>query len=366
MALTDIIINKIRSAGPISFREFMEMALYHPLTGYYTSCKDKIGTQGDYYTSPAFSSLFGQMIGRQLEEMWRLLGKRSFVVVEYGAGTGLLCKHILEYARNNTAFYNKLVYCIIEKNDSMLKPGEIAAGKVTRLNSIRDIPPLDGCILSNELVDNFSVHQVMMNEELMEIFVDYDNGFIERLYPAGSQLKNYLDELGVVLPKGFRTEINLEAVTWMGEVAKALRKGFVLTVDYGYPSADLYHCRRSTGTLVCYHKHRINNCPYQNIGEQDITTHVNFSALSHWGIKNGLEYGGFTDQARFLQGTGLTRHIMEMEKKGRISQQSATEHAMFVRTLLMDMGCKLKVLLQHKGVKYARLSGMQFSYPEMV
>ena len=116
MTLADIIINKIHNEGPVSFYEFMEMALYHPTLGYYTSFNDKIGIQGDYYTTPAVSSLLGQMVGRQLEEMWCLLGKRSFTIVEYGAGTGTLCKHILEYlSNNNKAFYDELVYCIVEK-----------------------------------------------------------------------------------------------------------------------------------------------------------------------------------------------------------------------------------------------------------
>jgi SAM-dependent MidA family methyltransferase len=361
MTLTDIIVNKIRNEGPISFYEFMEMALYYPLMGYYTSCDDKIGIQGDYYTSPVLSSLFGQMLGRQLEEMWHLLGKRSFTIVEYGAGTGLLCKHILDYLRNNKAFYNKLVYCIIEKSEAMRKKQEeIACDKVTWLNSITDISPVNGCILSNELVDNFSVHQVIMKEELMEVFVDYDNGFIERLFPAGNELKNYLSQLQVVLPRGFHTEINLDAITWISEIAKAMRKGFVLTIDYGYSSSDLYNIRRSSGTLICYYKHRINSCPYQNIGHQDITAHVNFSALSYWGMQNGLNYGGFTDQARFLQGLGLTGYISEMEKTSCIHHQSIKENTTLIRTMLMDMGRKLKVLLQHKGVKNPQLSGMQF------
>jgi SAM-dependent MidA family methyltransferase len=361
MTLTDIIVNKIRNEGPISFYEFMEMALYHPLMGYYTSCDEKIGIEGDYYTSPVLSSLFGQMLGRQLEEMWHLLGKRSFTIVEYGAGTGLLCKHILDYLKNNKAFYNNLVYCIVEKSGAMRKKQEeILCDKVTWLHSIRDIPPITGCILSNELVDNFSVHQVMMKDELMEVFVDYDNEFIERLSPAGNELTNYLKQLQVFLPKGFRTEINLDAIRWISEIAKAVQRGFVLTIDYGYSSSDLYNIRRSSGTLMCYYKHQTNTCPYQNIGDQDITAHVNFSALSHWGMQNGLKYGGFTDQARFLQGLGLTRYISEMEKAGYIHYQSVKENVTLVRTLLMDMGSKLKVLLQHKGVKHAQLSGIQF------
>jgi SAM-dependent MidA family methyltransferase len=361
MTLTDIIVNKIRNEGPISFYEFMELALYHPLMGYYTSCNERIGVQGDYYTSPVLSSLFGQMLGRQLDEMWCLLEQQSFTIVEYGAGTGLLCKHILDYLKNNKAFYNKLVYCIVEKSAAMRKKQEeILGDKVTWLNSITDIPPITGCILSNELIDNFSVHRVKMKEELMEIFVDYDNGFIERLFPAGNELTNYLSQLQVVLPNGFRTEINLEAIRWISEIAKSIQRGFVLTIDYGYSSSDLYNFRRSSGTLMCYYKHRTNACPYQNIGSQDITAHVNFSALSHWGMQNGLKYGGFTNQALFLQGLGLAGYISEMEKAGYINPQSIKEYATLIRTLLMDMGSKLKVLLQHKGVKHAQLSGIQF------
>jgi SAM-dependent MidA family methyltransferase len=199
-----------------------------------------------------------------------------------------------------------------------------------------------------------------MKEELMEVFVDYDNGFIERLFPAGNELKDYLCHLQVELPKGFRTEINLEAITWITEIAKAIQRGFVLTIDYGYSSSELYNTRRSSGTLLCYYKHKINTCPYQNIGNQDITAHVNFSALSHWGMRHGLNYGGFTDQARFLQGLGLTRYITEMERAGFIDKRSVAENATLIRTLLIDMGSKLKVLLQHKGVAHAQLSGIQF------
>jgi SAM-dependent MidA family methyltransferase len=241
------------------------------------------------------------------------------------------------------------------------KQEEILCDKVTWLNSIGDIPPFAGCILSNELVDNFSVHQVIMKEELMEVFVDYDNGFIERLFPAGNELTNYLYQLQVVLPTGYRTEINLEAIRWIREIAKAVQRGFVLTIDYGYSSSDLYNIRHSSGTLVCYYKHLINTCPYQNIGHQDITAHVNFSALSHWGMQNGLKYGGFTDQARFLHGLGLTGYINEMEKAGRIYDPSIKENVKLIRTLLIDMGSKLKVLLQYKGIKHAQLSGVQFS-----
>ena len=123
----------------------------------------------------------------------------------------------------------------------------------------------------------------------------------------------------------------------------------------------LYNPNRSDGTLVCYHKHSINYCPYDNIGQQDITTHVNFSALNHWGLKNGLQYNGFTDQASFLLGLGLTRHISKIEKDTTGSLVNDSEKAMMLHRFLADMGKKFKVLIQNKGIQKPMLSGLQFS-----
>lgn len=181
--LSDIIIQKIKQEGPLSFHDFMEMALYHPGSGYYTSQPEKIGSNGDFYTSSSLTSAFGAMIARQLEQMWNILGKDDFTIVEYGAGTGQLCQDILDYCKDNKEFYDHLTYCIIEKSPSLCEqqqlhlPGE----KVRWQGSIGEIAPVRGCILSNELIDNFSVHLVVMEEKLMEIFVDYTNDFTEVL-----------------------------------------------------------------------------------------------------------------------------------------------------------------------------------------
>jgi SAM-dependent MidA family methyltransferase len=354
MSLTEIIIRKIKENGPMPIRDFMEMTLYYPELGYYTSAGEKIGENGDFYTSPCYTSLFGQMIARQLEEMWQALDKNPFTIVEYGAGTGILCQDILNALANNNELYGHLNYCIIEKSDVMReKQKKIANDKVSWHNSIRDIHSFHGCVLSNEVVDNFAVHQVVMQDELMEVFVDYDSRFVEVLMPANDLLKDYLAQLNVVLPKGFRTEINLEAIQWITEISKAIKRGFVLTIDYGYSSTDLYQQCRSQGTMVCYYKHQVNYCPYINIGLQDITTHVNFSSLLHWGIKNGLEFSGFTNQAHFLLGLGLARQVATVNLNG--------ETAQFLHTFLYDMGRKLKVLIQQKGISRSRLSGLQFS-----
>ncbi|HEX3934246.1 MAG TPA: SAM-dependent methyltransferase [Puia sp.] len=400
MPVPDIIVDTIRRQGPVSFRDFMEMALYYPEQGYYASCCERVGAGGDFYTSAYLTRLFGEMIARQLEEMWRILDCQPFTIVEYGAGTGLLCRDILSRLRENAELFRSLQYVIIEKSESMrhrersLLAAEGLLDKLRWESSIEAVSPVNGCILSNELVDNFAVHQVVMEDELMEVFVGYENGFIEMLRPASSGIRDYLRELQVILTRGFRAEINLEATRWIRDVSAALGRGFVITIDYGNSSSGLYN--RPEGTLTCYRRHRVSHSPYEYVGEQDITSHVNFSALEHWGRQGGLEYCGFTSQTRFLQGLGLNRRLQQIELGGfgggarfdgfrsdgfrsdglrsggdpsaagsnGDGPYNAAEHQMAFRqlyTLLVDMGSKFKVLIQRKGIGRQYLSGLQFA-----
>jgi SAM-dependent MidA family methyltransferase len=350
MELSAIIKHTIQENGPISFCDFMEMALYYPELGYYTSNGNPIGVKGDYYTSPQLTPVFGMLIGKQLEAMWEATGKGKFTVVEYGAGNGQLCRDIMAYLQNNSEFYDQLNYCIIEKQ---------AAGdrelpeKVSWHHTLNDIPEITGCILSNELVDNFSVHQVVMEDELMEVFIGYDGNFTEVLQPASQELKAYFEELNIMLPKGYRTEINLQATQWIAEVAKALQKGYVLTIDYGYTSSQLYSEQKHQGTIMCYNKHTTNESWYADIGRQDITTHINFSALCHWGFKNGLACVGLTNQADFLMRLGFKEQLRAMMMPNENIMEAVREEAFLTYTLLLDMGTKFKVLIQEKGMQAA-------------
>ncbi|HET9430563.1 MAG TPA: SAM-dependent methyltransferase [Chitinophagaceae bacterium] len=365
MRVAEIIQEKILTSGPISFHDFMEMALYYPGLGYYTSPGDRTGLNGDFYTSPTLTSLFGEMIGRQMEEMWTFLDKKPFTIVEYGAGSGTLCEAILNYCKNNRSFYNKLNYVIIEKNNS-LHLRKIKDPKLKRCDSILALSPINGCILANELVDNFPVHRVVMQQELMEVYVDYKDDFFEILRPASSALKEYLEEMGVFLPRGFRTEINLDAIKWLQEIGLALERGFVLTIDYGYAKGELYDSSRRNGTLVCYHKHAVNENIYSHVGEQDITSHVNFSALRHWGIKKGLDCCGFTDQAQFLLGLGLSDYLRKLETgKGKEQVANTANTSFSLYKLLVDMGKKFKVMIQQKGLGHPFLSGIRFSHRQV-
>jgi len=240
MQPTQIVIDNIRQHGPLSFRDFMETALYHPVCGYYCSSTERIGTTGDYLTSPEISPVFGALVARQIEELWTLTPESPYTIVEFGGGNGKLCRDILSYLKSNPALYNNLSYFIVEKNHTMRKTqNQPFDPKVTWVDSVDLIPPFSGCVISNELVDNLAVHQVIMQDELMEILVDYTDGvFVERLVPASIPLKDYFSELNISLPKGFRTEVNLDAKKWLREVASLLQSGYVITIDYGGTSSE--------------------------------------------------------------------------------------------------------------------------------
>jgi len=369
LSLSDIVKQKINAEGPISFRDFMEMALYYPGLGYYTSPGEKIGKQGDYITSPYFSNVYGSIIAKQLEEMWHVLGEKDFTIVEYGAGPGHLCIDILNQLRSNKKLYKNLSYIIIEKSEAMRneeRKNLCAAGldkDITWCGSIEEIPPFTGCIIANEVLDNFSVHRVVMKEnELKEVFVEYDNEFIEVLRPAHENLQDYFKHLKIELPDGFFAEVNLQATEWIKNISGSLRKGFVLTIDYGFLSAELYQSYRRSGTIVCYYKHTVNDLPYNNIGQQDITAHVNFSALDLWGKRNGLMNCGFTTQSQFLSALGLTEQLRKLELKEK-NNFEFRKKLPFLHTLVISMGKKFKVLIQQKGLEKPRLSGLQFCQP---
>jgi SAM-dependent MidA family methyltransferase len=363
MQLSEIIIERIQKEGPISFRDFMETALYYPKLGYYNNGKNKIGADGDFYTSANLTEAFGAMIGRQFEEMWINLDKKPFTIVEYGAGTGLLCNDILNYLKKNDKMYNSLSYCIIEKSSSFLKiQKKHLKDKVAWYDSILEIPKITGCVFSNEVIDNFAVHQVIMKEHLHEVYIDYKHGFVEILIPAKKELIDYFNILNVQLPFDFRTEINLGVKSWLREISQSIKKGYLLTIDYGGLSKELYKKKRSCGTLICYSKHHRNDNPYQYIGKQDITTHVNFSALDLLGKEFELDSCGYVNQAQFLLGLGIKEYQDAVFSNKPVSLKSLIQESIINYRLLVEMGTKIKVLIQRKEAPRKPLSGLKHLY----
>ena len=354
MNAREIIAGEIRRRGLIPFRDFMELALYHERYGYYSTARDRIGKRGDYFTASNVSRLFGVMLARQFEEMRHLLGGEEFTIVEMGAGTGLLARDVLSSLRCEAR------YVIVERSPGMRRRQRSLLGEydVEVVDSLRKLSDVEGCIFSNELVDAFPVHLVEVHEgELHEVYVTLEEGeFRETLVPAREGLKSYFRELGVTLEEDFRTEVNLEALRWLREVVQVLRRGFLLTIDYGYPSSELYAGYRSAGTLLCYHRHRAVENPYVNVGEQDITSHVNFSALARFGAKQGLKVAGFTDLASFLLSLGIEQEMLRIrEDKG---EEAYLRALLPLKRLLMprSMGEIFKVLVQYRGMEKPELS----------
>ena len=355
------IIDKIKKVGPITFKTFMEMALYEPELGYYTSQKIRIGRSGDFYTSSHLHPIFGMMIGKQMEEMWEMMGRPSaFQIVEMGSGAGYLCKDILDYLKNRELF-NSLSYTIVELNPAMKTSQQNLltdfSDKISWGSSIRELNNIKGCFLSNELLDAFPVHIIEMNDEIEEIFVSTDNEKLTEIKgtPSASEIADYLKEFFIELAKGHRTEINLEIKKWLGEINSVLTEGFILTIDYGYSSEDYYSEDRNRGTLLCYHKHQMTEDPYQNTGEQDITAHVNFSSLKKWGDELGINTIGFCPQGTFLVSFGIDEAIAEIHKN---SADYPFEVARIKKLILPGtMGETHKVMIQYKGSGNPALRG---------
>lgn len=372
--LIDILRDRISASRKITFADFMATALYHPTYGYYSSERIKIGKRGDYYTSPSVHPVFGELLCKQTEEMWRLLGGGDFAIVEMGAGDGSLCHDILRCAkRGYPPFYEALRYIIIEESGHMKEMQREGLDKGGLLNEkilwVDYSDPLftkgvTGCFLSNEIVDALPVHIVEKRDgELKEVFVTFhDNAFIEVVdSPSTPEIRKYFDRLGIELEEGQRGEVNLKAIEWMRRVAKALKKGFVITIDYGYPAEELYAPHRKDGTLLCYHRHRVVEDPYINIGEQDMTAHVDFTTLMRTGEEEGLRVAGITDQMHFLFGLGVVERIENIGLNADTEVEALMERLRIKNLILPGrMGNIFKILVQYKGLeKMPGLSGLR-------
>ena len=365
--LENKIVERITTEGPISFETFMEMALYEPGLGYYASEDIEIGKAGDFYTSQHLHPVFGSMIARQLEEMWEILGRPpDFFAIEPGAGAGLMCLDIL-HSLQGRDFFESLTYLIVEKNPSVIRKqtGLLReyAGKVRWVNSLREAGERTGCILSNELFDAFPVHLIEMGEDLREIYLDLkkpmgssSSPFLEvQCSPSTDDLSDYLREFSIQLAKGYKTEINLGIREWLRSAADVLSVGFILTVDYGYPSYEYYSDERNRGTLLCYFRHQVHEDPYVNIGQQDITAHVNFSSVKTWGECFGFQTLGFCQQGTYLISLGIDKEIRNLLKK---SADYLFEVARIKRLIFPGtFGETHKVMVQYKGRGNPQLQG---------
>ncbi|MGQ9674230.1 MAG: class I SAM-dependent methyltransferase [Chloroflexota bacterium] len=364
--------NRIAQQGPITFAEFMDVALYHPEHGYYASGEERFGPAGDFNTSPTTHPAFGALIGCQLVEMWDLLERpANFTIVEMGAGDGRLCCDVLRALRIFCpALYRKLRYVLIERS---LRQRQRQVMTLARLLSKRQdmesveiledssLDGVTGCFLSNELVDAFPVHRVVkMDGRLKEVYVGVEGDrFVDVLGELSTPtLQDHLQWLEIELSEGQYGEVNLIAPEWLCQVASRLSRGFVLTIDYGYPAKELYAPRRREGTLLTYRRHCHGKNLYSRVGQQDLTSHVDFSALVKTGLSIGLEFTGLTTQQMFLMQLGLKQYAEALRSlRLPAAELQANVRAMDALIRPDELGGH-KVLVQHKGVVAPKLAGL--------
>jgi SAM-dependent MidA family methyltransferase len=360
----------------LTFAEYMELALYHPEQGYYATNAAVIGASGDFFTSPHLGADFGELLADQFVQMWDILQRPTpFTLVEMGAGQGLLASDILRYVqRQHPDFLQALEYIIVERAAALIAEQQrqlqpLADGGIQlHWRSLEEIAPhsITGCFFSNELVDAFPVHQITLQSgQLQEVYVTIkgENEPIQfgeiSAAPSTPRLAAYFELVGIDLaaptyPDRYRTEVNLDALDWMSMVAKRLQRGYVLTIDYGYTSTRYYSPTRSQGTLQCYYQHTHHANPYIHIGRQDITAHVDFTALERQGEACGLTTIGFTQQSLFLMGLGLGDRIVALSQAtapdaSAIQALLQQRHALHLLINPMSLG-NFGVLVQAKGL----------------
>ncbi len=343
------------AGGALPFRDFMQLALYHPTLGYYTSRRDVIGRTADYVTSPELTPLFGAMLGRQLREMWERLDRpHSFDAVEAGPGTGLLARDVLAWAaRTAPDFAATLNYTLVETSPTLTERQRATLAAEGFAAEWRDRLPstVTGCIFSNELLDAMPVHRVAVEDgALREVFVTRDeDGFAEELRDPHPDVSAYFEALSLLPGEGCRAEVNLEAPRWMADAAGTLDRGYVLTFDYGYAADDLYAGWRNDGTLLCFYRHNPSADPYARIGRQDITSHVDVTTIRRSGEDAGLQTLGLTTQTEFLTSLGIGE-ALQPPAGGRPDMEEYFARRRAVTDLIDPGGLgRVKVLVQAKA-----------------
>ena len=354
---------RIQERGKITFAEFMEIALYWPQGGYYTG-PERVESVGDYYTSPAAHPVFGALLAIQLYQMWRLMDRPApFTVFEPGAGNGLLCRDIITYASGlPERFAQSLQYiCLDRRPATSVEHGLAGTSRV-----LADGVPfrgLQGCVLSNEYLDAFPVHRVVMaGDGLKELYVGLEDGELLELTGELSDpgLDGRLNRLGITLAKGQTAEINLALDRRFRDLSAALEMGFVLTIDYGRTAHDLYDPeRRFRGTLVTYQQHVQTDSPLTRIGSQDITAQVDFTSAARAGENAGLDTLGLVAQRDFLSNLNLDHFQRQLKDRNLTPRQMQANRAGMLDLVRPKGLGDFKVLAQGKDVGSPGLWGLE-------
>jgi SAM-dependent MidA family methyltransferase len=350
------IARRIRECGGwIPFAGFMEAALYTPGLGYYAAGAQKFGAGGDFVTAPELSPLFAAALARQVAE---IMAMSAPCVLEAGAGSGRLAADLLLALEALSALPER--YAILEISTNLrARQQALLQARVPRLVSRVEwltAPPerLEGLVLANEVLDAMPVHCAVWRGAQIEesgVALDERGTFISVARPATGRLLEAALAIAreASLPEGFVSEIPLIGPAWVADWGRRLARGALLLIDYGFPRREFYHPQRQGGTLMCHYRHHAHTDPFFLPGLQDITAHVDFTALAEAGFKGGLELLGYTDQARFLLNCGLLEAFAALAPGSRPYLEAAAAVQKLVQP--QEMGELFKVMALGKGIK---------------
>ena len=378
----------IQKHGRITFAQFMQACLYSPHGGFYSAKGTRISTH--FGTSPTSHPVFGALIARQLEQMWHLLGDPPvFHVLEVGSGDGALAQAIVQACGRMAPRLAQVLYYVAADYEPRwlpspdhpfawdngtgdgMSPATVSAEgcqlngapspsrrdallgvQRVKTEGLRAFRKVVGCILCNELIDNFPVHRFAIHGgRVKEVFVTSAGGHLTEVLdePSSPRIEERLTSLGLSPPEGYRGEVNLAMEDWTGQLAQALDRGFILTIDYGQLATDLYSRQNNQGTLVCYHRHVVSSDPYQRIGQQDITCQVDFTSLMRLGDRHGLATVGYALQNQFLTNLGFSSCLDALQTQGLSAARTALSHMAMMTLVDPEEYGDFKVLAQAKG-----------------
>jgi len=375
VTLRERIADVIRRDRPIPFSRYMELCLYEAELGYYSRPLEQFGKAGDFYTSSDIHAVFGRLLARQFEEMWSALGSpKQMDLIELGPGRGLFARDLLDWSENKFPdFATALRYVLVEQSVHLRArlqerlADRISVGQAQVFDSLEAAAASTGSnliVFGNEFFDAMPVEVV---DHRGAVRVGIENGrFVESFVPPSATENEFMDRYTVHPEKGERVEVPLVSLEWMDRIAGVVsgRCGFVVLIDYGYTREEQL-AGRHRDTLMTYRRHRASASPYEAPGEQDITAHVNFTALRTRGVERGLDALALLTQAQFLIGIGEVTQFAEAFQECKLPQERA-KVALQLKHLIMPsgMGETFQVLVMAHGVekeKTALLSGLKFT-----
>ena len=402
MTLRQLIVQEIRQRGPIPFSRYMELCLYHPELGYYSRSANQFGKAGDFYTSSDMHAVFGRLLARQFDEMWRVLDSPKHIeILELGPGRGLFAQDVLDWSEKKFPdFFRALHYSLVECSPALRERLQLTlerhlnAGKASLANdaydpstlssraersrsrserlrgvegpcvplqAVRGIPDAPLIIFANEFFDALPV-EILSSQGTLRIG-ERNEHLAETWVPPSPEELEFVDRYSVHPEASERIEVPLAAQHTMAEMAGLVERGFILAIDYGYTRQEQL-AGRHRGTLATYRQHSESGNPYEAPGEQDITAHVNFTALADAATRQGMTVQPLLTQSQFLLGIGEQTQFADVFEECRLPQERA-KVALQLKHLITPegMGETFHVMLASKGVaqdKLAGLSGLNF------